>query len=196
MRSWGRRKERGMSLSEILISIMILSIGILGTLGSLTYGLRSASHGEMYTQAVGFNRQIIEMMMGGGIDPVAGGGVLKTAASGINDAAAVSNPLRPPTQAVLQAASLTNGWRRLTAPPFDRIDLWVPGTKFGQNTSEVKRFQDVAQNFERLIYLQYVNAAAPGSSYEGQLVQITSTIRWRDKLSWKSVTTQAVYNVN
>lgn len=57
----------GFSLSELLISIAISSIALLGTLAMLTYARRSTEHGEKMTQAIAYCRQLCEIVRSEGL---------------------------------------------------------------------------------------------------------------------------------
>ncbi|MEW6280563.1 MAG: prepilin-type N-terminal cleavage/methylation domain-containing protein [Candidatus Eremiobacterota bacterium] len=51
---------RGFSIIEMLISVLILTIGMLGVIGALTFGLRASSVSGTTSDAVNYSRQIIE----------------------------------------------------------------------------------------------------------------------------------------
>lgn len=75
--------RRGFSLSELLISIAIGAIALLGTLATLTYARRSTEHGEKMTQAIAYCRQLCEIVRSEGLAYAYG--IPPTAGSVINN---------------------------------------------------------------------------------------------------------------
>lgn len=55
-----RRAERGFSLLEVLISIVVLSIGLLGAVGMLMAAVRSTNESGSFTTAVNLVRELSE----------------------------------------------------------------------------------------------------------------------------------------
>lgn len=45
-----RRRDRGLSMVELLIAIFVVSVGILGTVSALWYGIRSEKLGAADTR--------------------------------------------------------------------------------------------------------------------------------------------------
>lgn len=74
-------KKRGFSLSEVLIAVAVIAIGLLGTLASLVYGVRGQAVAGAHTQATNYARQLIELVRvrnlawPPGTAPPTGGGV-------------------------------------------------------------------------------------------------------------------------
>lgn len=54
------RFHRGFSFLEVLISVVVLTIGLLGVMGSLTFGLRASAYSGTTSEAVNCARQILE----------------------------------------------------------------------------------------------------------------------------------------
>ena len=52
--------QSGFSLIEILIAIIVLTIGIMGVLGAISYGLHSTDASEKMTKAIAIERKIME----------------------------------------------------------------------------------------------------------------------------------------
>jgi len=59
MRISGSRKK-GFSLVEVLIALLVLSIGVLGVTGMFYYISRSITYGGKYSQALNYTREIID----------------------------------------------------------------------------------------------------------------------------------------
>lgn len=57
-----RRNKRGFSLSELLIAIAVISIGLLGTIAALMYGVRGQTVSGRHTQATNSARQLLEFV--------------------------------------------------------------------------------------------------------------------------------------
>jgi len=57
-----REPRRAFTLSEILISIAVLSIGMLGLMAAMLYGSRGAEHARRVTEANNYARQILEII--------------------------------------------------------------------------------------------------------------------------------------
>lgn len=53
---------RAFSLSEILISLAVLSVGMLGLMAAMLYGSRGAEHARRVTEANNYARQIVEII--------------------------------------------------------------------------------------------------------------------------------------
>ena len=56
-----KRRAAGYSLVEVLVSIVVLSLGLLGAVGMLTTSLRSTSESGSFTAAVNLARELSEM---------------------------------------------------------------------------------------------------------------------------------------
>lgn len=142
----------------------VILIGIAGVVGSLTFGLRASSHGEMLTDASNHARMLIECMVGRdyisratALTPKSGSaaGNWPTAASGLNDAGPVA----------------------LDAPPFDENpDIYLDTATLHEFTRQV--------TCER-------RGSASGDPDEF-LANVTVRIFWEEKGVQKSVTMSAV----
>lgn len=55
--------QKGFSLVEILIAIVVLAIGIMGVLGALSYGLHASETSEELSKAIAINRKIMEQAL-------------------------------------------------------------------------------------------------------------------------------------
>lgn len=58
----GRLRSRGMSLAELLIAIFVVSVGVLGTVSALWYGIRSEKYSERRANAVFQARELLNAM--------------------------------------------------------------------------------------------------------------------------------------
>lgn len=52
----------GLSLVELLIAIFVVSVGVLGTLSALWYGIRSERYAERRTEAVNICRELVNVI--------------------------------------------------------------------------------------------------------------------------------------
>lgn len=81
-----RPGEIGFTLNEVLISIVILTIALLGLAGAMSYGMTSGQHGSNITEALGYARQIEEYCRSNNSPFTLGTPTtLPPATSGIND---------------------------------------------------------------------------------------------------------------
>ncbi len=58
-----RRARQGFSIIEILIAIVVITIGVMGVLGSLAFGLQSTDNSERLSKAVQISRKIMEQAL-------------------------------------------------------------------------------------------------------------------------------------
>jgi len=56
------RASLGFTLSEVLISIAVISIALLGLMASMLFGTRGAEHARRVTEASNYAREIIEII--------------------------------------------------------------------------------------------------------------------------------------
>ncbi|HIB67628.1 MAG TPA: hypothetical protein EYO33_21650 [Phycisphaerales bacterium] len=56
------RKTSGLSMIEVLIAIFVVSMGVLGTISSLWYGIKSERHSERRTQAIYQARELLNLI--------------------------------------------------------------------------------------------------------------------------------------
>lgn len=57
-----KRSHAGMSLMEVLMSLAILAVAILGVLSAVAYGTRAGAYGQRVTEATNYARQISEII--------------------------------------------------------------------------------------------------------------------------------------
>lgn len=57
-----RRTKRGFSLSEVLIAIAVIAVGLLGTTAALLYGVRGQTVSGRHTHATNSARQLMEFI--------------------------------------------------------------------------------------------------------------------------------------
>ncbi|CAN0276981.1 unnamed protein product, partial [Phaeothamnion confervicola] len=77
-----------MSLSEVVLSIFILSLALLGLVGAMHFGMTANQHASNITTALSYARQFIEYIRGGNLPFQLGtSSTLPPSSSGINDVA-------------------------------------------------------------------------------------------------------------
>ena len=57
-----RSQSRGLTLAELMIAIFVVSVGILGTISSLWYGIKSEKGSERRTNAVFLGRELANLV--------------------------------------------------------------------------------------------------------------------------------------
>lgn len=88
--------KRGFSLAEVLISISVIAIGLLGTLAALSYGVRGQKVSGDYTLATNYARQLIELVRVRNLDwqdPLPAGLVDTVGGGGLDDPTTQTRPL-------------------------------------------------------------------------------------------------------
>ncbi|MBS2036902.1 prepilin-type N-terminal cleavage/methylation domain-containing protein [bacterium] len=166
-----RRRKRGFTITEVLVSIAVLTISLTGVLAALAYDAFSADQSGMQTYAVNYTRRVLDLMQSGQVDPTAPGFITATTPASISS----------------NANNDGTNWRDLDAPPLN------PGLIWGAAGSvELQRFQIEKQRYG-------INLAArrlvPNSSaepnvalrYKNLLLEITATTRWRQRRGFRFV---------
>lgn len=154
------RGSRGISLAELLIAIFVVSVGVLGTVSALWYGIRSEKYSERRANAVFQAREMVNAIREGNY-PFNGGsdnnGIpWMTVGSELNDGD-------------YDADSDDDGDRRpFNAPPFENL---YPTNEF---------------NFQRRVEMKQLSTSS--SSYESDLAAIKVTLFWNEGRHDKEVT--------
>lgn len=60
-----KRKQRGLSMVELMIAIFVVSVGVLGTVSALWYGIKSEKGSERRSHAVFQARELINILRAG-----------------------------------------------------------------------------------------------------------------------------------
>jgi type IV pilus assembly protein PilV len=68
-----RKAQRGFSMIEVLVTMLIVSLALLGTSGLLTYAMRMNQGGQFRTQAVFLSSDLAERMEANRATAIAGG---------------------------------------------------------------------------------------------------------------------------
>jgi Tfp pilus assembly protein PilV len=88
--------NHGFTLSEVLLSVFMLTVTLLGLAGAISFGASSAQHGTYVSQATTYAREILEYLTENNI-PFTASALLPVASStGINDAVGVTEALAAP----------------------------------------------------------------------------------------------------
>ncbi len=120
-----RFSRSGFSLIEILIAIVVLTIGIMGVLGAISYGLHSTDASDKMTKAISIERKIMEQAV---IDGAFQGSAIK-----ISEPAYVQFN-SPPYDFIFSSAAhyttadYSNYTRRVEYSALTNGELMVPGS--------------------------------------------------------------------
>lgn len=87
-------KKSGFALAEVLVALFVLSVALLGSTAALHYGLRSAGHGALVSEANTQARMLLELMLSENRAFASPG--LPVSTSGTNDLPGVTRPLNDP----------------------------------------------------------------------------------------------------
>lgn len=115
---------------EILVSVSVLTIALLGTAASLHFGMQASMHGSYYTEASANCRQLLEIMLAENRAFATTG--LPDSSSGYNDGPGVTRPLNDPpfNQSTYSLTSTTRYQRNITVTAYSQstdssaIRLW------------------------------------------------------------------------
>ncbi len=150
--------RRGVSVIEILVSMVLLATGVVFALAAISYATRATAGTTQSTEATAYARKIVELLLSGG-----------------SKAAVLSGEVNPAYQ--------PPDWRLLYSPdtgvavPFEDGDFVISGDAQGLNT-----FRESASRFEfRVVVAPYMDAGPPPSPLEG-LYSVDLQLRWRDRL--------------
>lgn len=188
-----KKGRKAFSLVEVLISISVISIGMLGAMGAIAFGLRASDRGSSGTFALAINQRTIEMMLNG--YPAGGvslaNGNLNTASfpdasiNGVFDQSISSNLWHPiflyPDWCVLQSGQNT---------PTYQVTDFASSTA----TAQQLEFAKLASKYQSNINISFATSALPAPTAATNMVQIRVSTRWRDKGGWRCVITDALAN--
>ncbi len=60
--SLARKRSRGLSLLEMMFVVMVVSVGFLGTMSVLAWGLKAGDEGARMTEAINYSRDMLEII--------------------------------------------------------------------------------------------------------------------------------------
>ena len=177
-----RRAAFGFSLAEVLISIAVISIAILGTLASLGFGVKATDMSTHYSEALAIERRIMEVILTGGTRAPATGSTLID--TGAYDGADPDKPwrtLRVFAQTAPMAGSTT-------------LDQLI-STNTTVDAADVRRYNDMAERYEVRVSVVNCDGVGPGSTSDPRsfLVNVTGAVRWAEKSGRKQVSATAFF---
>lgn len=171
------RRQVGFTIIEILIAIAVITIAIFGTIAAIGFGLRASDLGKTNTFAIGINRKVLELILGGTYQlPNSNftGGALASDGSDYTKAYG-QTPWKP---LLYSGGSVINTW-------FKPADFGYPD----DTTAEAQKFIEQAKQYE--LHINIAPVSSDTSKVDSRLNQITVTTRWRDKTGWKHIETIA-----
>lgn len=169
-----RRASKGFTILEILISILVISVAMLGTIAAIAYGLRASKLGSDNTVAIQVNRKVLELVL-----------------QGIYPASSSTQFYHAPGDPALPRG--TAPWRPVVVPDLT-VPKWFELLDYGflvQN-SDSERFKRDTLNSE--LDVSAVNVTGTTSfSPSNNFKLIVAQTRWQDKgvNNWKVVRTEA-----
>lgn len=174
-----RRSQRGFTIIEILISIMVITIAIFGTIAAIAYGLRASELGRTNTLAIGVNRKVEELILGGNYQLpntyFTSGGFLSNSDLKLNYGSA------PWKKLFYTGAATDNYWFKLADYGF-----------LDPNQGDAKKFIAEAPNYELHVHIAALSTDT--TQVNSRMSRIAITTRWRDKTGWKNIQTVAYNN--
>lgn len=179
------RSKKGFSLIEVLISISVISIAMLGVLGSLSYARLSSNQTLSYTQAAAFQRRVAEfILVGGDKGPYVVGDTLR---NGTNDP---YNGTWIPLNRFADVAG-TN----VTNPINMRDFLINDADESNPNSADYKAFMNACDaGYEVRVTLTPLAAPTAVTDYKSRLCSVKTEVRWRDPNNKvRTVATTALY---
>lgn len=185
-------KRRGFTLSEILIAIAILSIGALGAISALSFGLFSSQQASQQTFAQTYAKKVIELLESN---------TLSYTQFCANGTYANSNTTLPSDQ----EPGGSGNWTALDAGPLASTNttgtvtnLWgAPGS------NDLTNWQNESAKYQSCIFVAPAtnSAGTPittlsatssvNDQFVSQLRLVTVMVRWNLRGVWKSIQTSA-----
>ena len=154
-------KSRAFTLVEVMISLVVLAIALLGVMSSIAYGTRHARSGEELTEAVQLARQIlVSLQETSSLDTTNIGDAWFGENSGLRDAAGVRRELNAAPLGALIAtpAQLSRYKRRLVA---ERVSSDSRDHRYGLARVHVEIFGESKTGERRLELSGAVSHARP-----------------------------------
>jgi len=164
------RNNRGLSVIEIMVGIVLLATGILVTMGAISFGTKATYSSAQSTEASAFARRLMEIVLAGG--PVRGPLV-------------PGNTLNPAYDNVFRRVyDVTDG----IMPPFELEDFLR-----SEDPKDLRRFVATAQNYEARVELKPFDDIVDPADFRCNLVNVTVELKWTDKTGPRSMKTVAVF---
>ena len=172
-----RRAAFGFSLAEVLISIAVISIAILGTLASLGFGVKATDMSTHYSEALAIERRIMEVILTGGTRAPATGSTL------------------------INTGAYDGTWRTLgnftqTAPMAGSTTLdQLISTNTTVDAADARRFNDMAERYQVSVAVANCDSIAPTVTSDPRsfLVNVTVSVRWAEKSGRKQDSATAFF---
>lgn len=173
MRKSGR--TRGLTVTEILIAIAVITIAMMGTIAAIAFGLRAAHVGNEDTVAVSINRKVTELILQNQYSAVL---------VQFDHDPADPNVARgtAPWQPLYQTGGVPAGW-------FSLNDYG-----FTEGTADAQKFIRDTQGFELDVSCRRQGGGTtnPDLSVAKAFYLIVVTTRWQNKQRWRSLRTEAL----
>lgn len=164
-------KRRGLTVIEVLVSLVVLATGAIITLGAIGLSVKATTASSQNSEAVCYSRRILEIALTPGPRSV-------YVESGINTQ--YTNTFRP-------LYSNDTG----VAPPFAIEDFTN-----SLDSKDLLRFRKDAQNYTYRVQVSpFVDPVDPrANKYGDQLLQVTVEMEWFDKMGRRTLRTGGLYS--
>lgn len=169
-----RRRLRGFTLGECLVSIAILSIAISGVLAALAFDVTSSEQNGALTFANSYNRKILDLIQNNQLD---------------YKAISVVGTW-PPQPASITAPLDGTNWKKLDGDALLATGGGVTNFWGAPGSVEFQRWQIEKERYHTNIVsarvVENFGSVASGERFKNLLVEILITTRWANKGSWRS----------
>lgn len=172
--------SRGFSIMEVLISIGVVSIAMLGVLGSMAFARRSSAETFRITEANAIQRRTLEMILAGGSK----GPYMPSNPALVRNA--TNEPNGPYTGSWISLKVFADVAGTNSTNPIKPDDFTTGST----GTDDMKAFNQICDHgYDVRVTL------TPGTAntYRQDLCTVLVEVRWRDATRWRQIQTSAEY---
>jgi type IV pilus assembly protein PilV len=164
------RRAQGFSLIEVLVTMLVISLALLGTVGLQTYALRTNQGGQFRSQAVFLAADLAERMEANRIGAVVGTGYIQ-ATSSVKDTTLNTSCTTGACSPDQLAAFDTSQWKNAVATTLPQAEWTVRQTVTGNPSTYTITISWV----DREEKIAYAASAPKGASGVGEKMSYTAT---------------------